>query len=55
MNDLIVKGLLREFLIRRNMNDTIKAFDLEFPSSDSLARIDIINSLGLGRIIKRNQ
>lgn len=42
MNEVIVKALIREFLTRKNLSDTIACFDREFKLNQSITRIEII-------------
>ncbi|KAM3146385.1 hypothetical protein pb186bvf_001354 [Paramecium bursaria] len=54
MCEVITKSLIREFMIRRNLNKSLEIFDQEFQLRQTQSRIEIIQQLGLERIVRRN-
>ncbi|CAK85992.1 unnamed protein product (macronuclear) [Paramecium tetraurelia] len=54
MHQIVVKALIREFLIKSGLTETLNTFDQEYKDKTTITRMDVILQLGLSIIVKRN-
>ncbi|CAD8098340.1 unnamed protein product [Paramecium sonneborni] len=54
MHQIVVKALIREYLIKQGFTQTLNTFDLEYRDQTTITKMDVILQLGLSKLVKRN-
>ncbi|CAD8084678.1 unnamed protein product [Paramecium primaurelia] len=54
MHQIVVKALIREFLLKSGLTETLNTFDKEYKDKTTITKMDVILQLGLSKVVKRN-